>query len=97
MCVLGFGAAAQHHPTDVWREGWGSRRAEAGPGRREEHVQNPNRWTAAKPEVIVWSWTVPPTGTQTTKLHIRTIHAVTETGCWVKPSLISGSHFFIVV
>lgn len=51
LCISGSGAEAQHHPADVWRKGWRGRRAETGPWGCEEHVQNPDRRTAAEPEI----------------------------------------------
>lgn len=51
LWVAGSGAAAQHNPADVWRKGWRGRRAQIGPWRCEEHVQNPDWWTAEEPEI----------------------------------------------
>lgn len=91
LCISGSGAETQHHPADVWREGRRGRGAETWPGRREEHVQNPDRWTAAKPEVNSCCCTVLPLGhTQTNELHTWNTFSGRNRQ-WGKPNLISGS------
>ena len=55
VCVSGSGAETQHHPPDVRGEGRGGSGAEDGPGRRKEHVQNPDRRAAEEPEIDSWA------------------------------------------
>lgn len=77
LWIAGSGAKAQHYPADVWRKGWRGGGAETGPWRCEEHVQNPDWWTAKEPEVNQLLL-VPPLGlSQTNQLTISATHAFT--------------------
>lgn len=91
FCFSGSGAEAQHHPADVWRKGWRGRGAETGPWRCEEHVQNPDRWTAAEPEINCFYCTLVTSGTLANKSTILATHAFTEKDGAENLSLITGS------